>query len=277
MNELIELICDEVCYTAYSGDAIQSNLTSNIDNFIAERTDLKALAKYKGIHTHLTIEKFYCNSVTPKWIRSLVAELFTKHPVILTLWRGENAFAKINSIKGNAHPKFAKKDSVRGKFLCDNSICNLIHTPDSTEEAIRELNCLEGRITSIASKEWQCQSNVSPYNPSAVSHSGILTLYLLLLRIESYHNPELSIHYSDPCMKDSVSFYYEMKSRVEEIVKSGNKLTKEIYSTYFEANYEKMSVLLNREAFPLSEWEKFVLLCGVSCVSIWNIGDTSNQ
>lgn len=52
---------------------------------------------------------------------------------------GSDAINKLLNIKGNSHPKFAKQNTIRRNFWCDNKICNLIHTNDSLEKMLEEL------------------------------------------------------------------------------------------------------------------------------------------
>jgi len=55
---------------------------------------------------------------------------------------GEDAFSKINNLKGRTNPKESAPDSIRGRFRQFSFAVfdNFIHAPTSVEEAKRELD-----------------------------------------------------------------------------------------------------------------------------------------
>jgi nucleoside-diphosphate kinase len=83
--------------------------------------------------------------VVKKW---LVYFISSGHVVAMVV-EGENAIQRIKKLCGNTYPNLADKGTIRGDFGTDTverangegrSIRNLVHAPDSKEEAEREIS-----------------------------------------------------------------------------------------------------------------------------------------
>jgi len=258
---------EQTGYTGYSLDALNSNAIYVLDKYIIENTGLSVYARCWTTHNAKTIREFYCNSKMPDKMRELVDELFVDSPVLITLWKGNNVYEKLNKIKGKSHPRIAHETSIRGTFLCDNSICNLIHTPDSVEEAERELACLNN----FSFNNFSLINNHVHKNTGVffLNHSGIVMLHKALLRLEFNENLQLIIDYKDILKERSIRFFNETRKIIFKLNNSDNAYIDRIINIYFNEDIREMENILSDGSFPLSKWEKFVLLCGMSCIDKW--------
>ena len=131
---------------AYSPDAILSGQTEALDALVVRSTRLEVAQRILAIHDERSIDDFYGLSDTKDAARAeLVYRLFVARPVMVTLWRGHDALARLQEIKGNTHPAAAEPGTVRSRFWCDNPICNLIHVSDSVADTEAEFAILSER------------------------------------------------------------------------------------------------------------------------------------
>ena len=266
MNDVISLMSDELSYTAYSCDTISSNLVFYIDDFISKNTDLCIVARCWATHTAETIKEFYAYNTFNEIISSLVSELFIDVPILITIWKGEQVNHKLHMVKGKSHPKNALNSTIRGTFLCDNHICNLIHTPDSTNEAIRELECIKAHMSTLI--HYDACKTVS-MKPPLINHSGITMLYTALSRITFCSNITTPTYSKRLLNSNSIDYYDEMLNKLDVINIRMDSFAKDLVSAYFSSDIDKVRFILQRNIFPLTKWEKFVLNCGAASASIW--------
>ncbi|MHB1646621.1 MAG: nucleoside-diphosphate kinase [bacterium] len=90
-------------------------------------------------HNDMSIIKFYQNSIPDNAPHlHLIQKLFTYSKILVTFWEGEDVFNKLQKIKGASHPADAREGTIRSSFFCDNSITNLVHTSDNSEEMLNK-------------------------------------------------------------------------------------------------------------------------------------------
>jgi nucleoside diphosphate kinase len=269
MNGINNLLDNTTAYTIYSMDALNSNIIYLLDDFILKKTKLSMYARCWATHTTQSISDFYRNSTMSNTLDKLVTELFIASPVLVTIWKGEGVYEKLTAIKGKSHPKAANENSIRGTFLCDNSICNLIHTPDSLEEAKRELSLLiDFSINKLVIVDNALKKSTDT-SSVIINHSGIVMLHRAISRL-LFNQSITPIKYNNALLrKKSVGFYNEACELVYKLSNYENLYVNNIIYIYFNADYEQMGYEFKNKAFPLNSWEKFVLLCGLACVDKW--------
>ena len=164
--------------SVYSPEVFVSRLLPDLDAYLAEATGLEAGERFLIQHDAESIEAFYRLSGATSGRRwPLVIDLFEGRLACVTLWQGDSALPRLQAVKGAIQPARAAPDSVRGRFWCDNPVCNLLHVSDDPETMAAELRALRRR-------------RVGPLDPAALRreaarprHSALLELIRLLRRL----------------------------------------------------------------------------------------------
>jgi len=254
----------------YSPDVFRSKIEGNIDIFIAKNTKLIPIHRRWVSHTNKSIEKFYSNNVgktVPNW--HLVSHLFMSGPVLVTLWYGDNVFEQFQKIKGSSHPANANKKTIRSSFWCDNPICNLIHSSDDANETFRELEILglttvvKNNEITISAKPLFCIEN----NPTTtIEHSAIITFHKIIFRIlNTIYNVKCNYHVL-PLSGDSFDTFSELKKELH-LLSDPHPSLKKCIQLYFNGDGDAIDRLF--DILPLTDWEKFIVECGVETMDMW--------
>jgi nucleoside diphosphate kinase len=260
----------DITLVIYSPDAVLSNLIPSIESEIQSRTGCNPIFRLWFKHNEQSIEQFYINSIEnnlPHW--HLILSLFTYGPSLLTFWKGENAQEKILSIKGSSHPAYAKAGTIRSRFWCDNSVCNLIHVSDNTEEIFRELSI----ISSIT-----CHFNLkkiislplfySPYS-STPKHNSLFNLCSVLSRNiseNSDHFVRLEIPFDDCAINSAKYLISWLEKSLKFLNADLSNLVKKIIERKIPFN-DITSQIVGQ--IPMTQWETFLVLCCVNSFDVW--------
>lgn len=264
MIDIDSILDISTAFTAYSVDALNSNMYGLMDEFISHQTNSYIFARYWATHDDHSIQEFYCNSKMPEIQKSLVKKLFIKTPTLITIWKGPDIYNRLSLAKGKSNPILANPGSIRGTLFCDNSICNLIHTPDSLEEAKREVVCLvDVSPVKFVVSEKKSSSGI------VISHSGIVMLHKMLSRL-LFDFSTTSIEYRPSLLnRKSVGFYKDIRNKVMLFKEKENVYVSRMIDAYFSGDFDQIQFELEKHVLPLTQWEKFVLLCGSTCVKHW--------
>lgn len=263
--ENLESVLDRgmIGITVYSPDVFYSGLSVDIDMHIIQRTGLKPIFRYQFCHTAQTIEKFYETGVyknVPNW--HYVVDFFKSGPSLLTFWYGDEAIDRLNTVKGKSHPARAEKNTVRGRFLCDNAICNLIHTSDDVPEMIRELTAI-GRYGLLKVPFCDREINSSFFNGGRdrLSHNGAYTFLKVISRINNIKFDIETFQYSD-----SASLYNSLIKEIHKVEQISEPAVKKIIKAFLRGDEE---VGCELEKYVVSAEEIFIIRCSAATRSGW--------
>jgi nucleoside diphosphate kinase len=261
----------DIALVIYSPDALLSNLIPSIEHEIQNAANCSPTFRLWVKHNEFSIEQFYINSINnnqQNW--HLISKLFTFGPSLVTLWNGAEAQKKISSMKGSSHPAYAKSGTIRSKFWCDNSICNLIHVSDNSEEIFRELSIISSiNLDCNFQKVVSSSLFYSPYFPIPC-HNSLFTICGILSR-HIIKNSEYSAKLEIPADDRAFSSAKYAMSWLE-----GNflLLETELSKLVINAIEKKISFcelstyIVSR--IPTTDWEKILVQCSVNAFDVWN-------
>lgn len=247
---------ESIVLCVYSPDAINSNLTEMLDQFISSRTGLNLVYRDTYMHDSESIRLFYQNSNPTSESWKLIENLFLSDKCIVSIWRGVNALDKLMSIKGKSHPSIAKDGTIRSQFWCDNAVCNLIHVSDSTAELERELSILglkSGDFTNSAIEIGTSEKLVD--TQLCNKHNGIVNLSAILQR----NFPGLVLEVGFPEIpKSGISklvndVFTDFLVNIQNHAGPENKASR-ISSAFLSGNTQVIDSLLG-ELHSISDWE----------------------
>ena len=123
-------------------DAVAKNFTNKILAQI-EGNGLQIIAS-KMVHLSKDeAEEFYSEHANRSFYKSLI-DYMTSGPVIIKIFKGENAIASLRTIMGATIPSEAKEGTIRNLYAnfeaVNGTYQNAIHGSDSKESAEREIN-----------------------------------------------------------------------------------------------------------------------------------------
>lgn len=279
----------QIGLTVYSPDCTQSRLWGNLDHFIQVKTQSQIVYRQWVYHDYNTIMAFYGTSgedipyrdpiearrgyenISAKDLKygHLTARLFMSGASLLTLWQGDDMINRLLEVKGATHPAEADPDTIRGSFWCDNGVCNLVHSSDTVEEALHELEAIQS--DTVLEKEPIIQQGFQPIPASTdyIPHSSIVILCHLVNRLLIATGGDgIAIHL--PQSGDAQATYQQL---VYELDKLRNRTTQEslinLIHTYLAGDIVAISAML--PTLPLTNWEAFVLQCGTITGEKWKL------
>lgn len=274
----------QIGFTVYSPDCTQSRLWGNLDHAIHEATGFQPVSRRWLNHDVNSIMRFYRdddpNAAPPPEIDPeegarkyenvpvetlqyghLVARLFLSGPSLLTLWHGENAVETLLELKGATHPPLASPESIRGRFWCDNGVCNLVHVSDNAAEAERELNAVH---------LWSLMDEALTQFPlmderraptSYIAHSGIVVACDVANRMLASMPGGGVLPVALPASGDAK----ETNDLLTALLQTGSQSYPETPVASFIDAYlagDVVTVTGLMKHMPVSKWEQFIIQCG---------------
>lgn len=249
--------------TVYSPDVYYSGISEDIDLYIASQTGLIPVLRHQFNHSAASIERFYATGVhknVPNWHH--VVNFFTSAPSMVTFWYGKDAIEKLNSVKGRSHPAMASTDTVRGRFLCDNAVCNLIHTSDDVAEMIRELMAVEcyGLLKTPFIKT-PISSSFFSNGRKKLFHNGAYTLLKVLGRVANVQeNITPNTDYN------SLEFYDAVINKLQCAALKSSPQVRKLITSFLRGDE---TVVYELEKYGVTDEEKFIIACSASTRSGW--------
>lgn len=175
-------LSENVAMTVYGPEVAQSSLTSLLDRDISDRTGLEAIERFWVVHDAASISRFY--SLTDSthgahW--PLVVDLFDGRTACVTLWKGQGALGALQGVKGVTQPAVAEPRTIRGRFWCDNPVCNLLHVSDDPSVMQEELQLL--RLQEIAGGEKILKETGYAASIALAQHSALWEFSKILIAL----------------------------------------------------------------------------------------------
>lgn len=269
-------------FTVYLPDCTQSQLWGNIDHAIHEATGFQAIHRQWIYHDVISLHHFYSEGdeepeeIDPveamkKYHNVPVEDLKYGHlfgrlmfsgPCLLTIWQGADVIKTLLALKGVTHPVESNTGTIRGSFWCDNGICNLVHSSDDIAEAMRELEAV--KLLHLLKEDFMpvelIPAIVSP--SKYIAHSGILTVCHLVNRMIMTMRDEEAIDIQLPPSGDAK----ESNQQLSELLSDAAKRLSDARITGFIDAYlagDLINVTEMMNAMPVTQWEHFVIQCGV--------------
>ena len=255
--ELIER--NQLGFTVYSPDCINSNLEYHIDKFIMDHTKLYPVYRFIIKHSEKSIEEFYLPNVTktiPYW--HLVSKLFLSGYSLGTFWYGENAIKRLYGVKGKSNPFTAEKDTIRRTFWADSKVCNLIHTSDNISEMIRETEISFRGLNEQVKTDKNCY--LFPQKSPRLNHNGHYVFLECILKLCNILNitdyyPELYFKY------DSLDMVRALENELKKIIDFTPIEIRRIILKYLE--HDEKSIELLHQYGITNPWDEFVIRCSL--------------
>lgn len=277
--------------TVYTPDCAPDRLWGALERTIRVETGLDVVLRTWIHHDVLSLRCFYGSgpggifpegdlnearhryeNVPPGELRPwhLLAELYAHGPALLTIWRGQGATRALAKIKGATHPADADPLSIRGRFHCDNGICNLIHASDDTAEVERELTVLE--LQQVLDQPAHALDPLSVTTSVAMpAHSGIATLCAVVERLLWTETGTTSLGCALP---DGGGARETMRVCSGALIRVANEHPQPFVAGFIEAflSGDVVAVTAASRIAPTTRWERFVLQCGAMSRAKWNAG-----
>lgn len=250
--------------TLYTPEAIRSCLPFFLDEYIHRQTGLVSIYRESKIISGELLRRFYQNStmVNDPVLWPLINMLFTTGPSTITLWKGKNAIDKMLKIKGRTHPADATSDSVRGRFWCDNPLCNLMHSSDSPLELAREMSLIllpsfiEGNVDIVHPMEFKTQP--------IVRHSGIILFHQRLCSLIYRSATIKQIRYTDKA--EEVNRL--LTSDLLRIIRTQPLEINTLINAFLQGDTREFDEYAG--LVPFSDWERLMIRCSLEGRKKWN-------
>ncbi|GAB5493516.1 MAG: hypothetical protein Phog2KO_37310 [Phototrophicaceae bacterium] len=281
-----DIIQNQAGLSIYSPDATQSQLWGHLDHHIHDKTALKPVFRQWIYHDIPSITLFYGGEVTEETRKRarhdydkiplsdlqyghLVVKLFITGASLLTIWQGEDAIEQLLKVKGKTHPADSAQATVRGSLWCDNSVCNLMHSSDTPDEVLRELEALD--IDNILDRKMQA-TDLIPKQALASNYRANSSLIIALHTINRFL---ITVKHSSP-----IEFNLAVSGDARETMRTlspllnavtqdyPNTLIADFVTAYFEGDIVRLTPLLHQ--LPLTTWESFVMQCGTLTRKQWD-------
>ncbi|NOZ81539.1 MAG: nucleoside-diphosphate kinase [Candidatus Micrarchaeota archaeon] len=123
-------------------DAVQRGLIGRIISRLEEK-GLKLVAAKLVKFSDDIVKKFYSHLTDKPFFQDL-KRFMTSTPVLLTVWEGPEAVKVVRKLCGVTNSREAEPSSIRGSFSM-SSMCNVVHSSGSPEEAEREISMFFSR------------------------------------------------------------------------------------------------------------------------------------
>ncbi|RWX74839.1 nucleoside-diphosphate kinase [Neorhizobium lilium] len=241
--------------TVYGPEVGMSGLSASLDDFIRRETGLEIARRFFSIHSRASIASFYSltGSTGGKHWR-LVLDLFDMRPACATIWSGPNALERLQKLKGNTQPARAPRDTVRGRFFCDNPVTNLIHVSDDKEIMEAELKILRQQMAGDVDTGWLAAAS------GRISHSSFRVLLDVL---GDDRSASASDGEKDGDALEHARFCYR---RAYLLAK---KTDTPAIQDYFRGEAGGLEALLRRGPV-LSAWDRLILEAGLFSMPLWS-------
>nr|WP_207720452.1 nucleoside-diphosphate kinase [Clostridium gasigenes] len=118
-------------------DAVEKNLIGKIISFY-ENEGLKIVELRMQKVSEGFASKHYAEHKGKSFYEELI-KFITRSPLCALVVEGEGAIQKVRKINGATNPEKAEEGTIRRLYALDKSK-NCVHSSDSTESAIREIN-----------------------------------------------------------------------------------------------------------------------------------------
>lgn len=281
---------DQAGFTVYSPDCMQSRLWGNLDHAIHEATGFQVVHRQWIYHDYNSIMRFYTpageelpaeqdpqeaaqkyNNIPAENLQygHLVVQLFISAPSLMTIWQGDKAIETLFALKGRTHPADAGAETVRGRFCCDNAVCNLLHVSDNYTEAQRELKAVN--LSHVLDEEVSNLPLIDaiPLPDSYIAHSGIVILCDVLRRLLITRRTGDKITFQLPSSGDAKETQLLLKGILQDFAEkeAGSSLAQFIHA-YLAGDVITVSAMLKK--MPVTKWEYFVIQCGAITREKWN-------
>lgn len=249
--------------TVYSPDVWRSGISEDVDEFIARHTGLCPVLRHQIRHTAASIERFYATGVhknVPNW--HYVVKFFTGGPSLITFWYGEEAIDRLNAIKGRSHPSLASDDTVRGHFLCDNAICNLIHTSDDISEMLRELTAAECYgLLKIPFTGKNVSSSFFNEGKKELKHNGAFTFLKVLQRVA-----DIREDITPDSDMGSAKFYNAVIEKLSAAAQTALPQVRKMIAAFLKGDETVVDEL---EKYGATDEERFIIASSAATRSGW--------
>ena len=281
MTHLKQLLAqNQAGLTVYSPDCTHSRLWGHIDQAIHKATGFQIGRRQWVNHDINSIMRFYqeegdevppeqdpaearqkYDNIPVEILQSghLVVKLLMQGPSLVTIWQGEDAIPTLLKVKGKTQPAEAGADTVRGRFWCDNGVCNLMHSSDDTAAVKRELAALN--LTHWLEEILNPLPLIPPISlPTAhIPHSAISTVCELVNRLlQTTADDPLSIQL--PPSGDARETNQQLTALLRQTAAQQPTLAPFI-NAFLSGDLPTTTNLL--QSLPATRWEYFVLQCGV--------------
>jgi len=255
---------DAFILVVFTPDCLRSNLVAHLERAIAEACNLRPTQHFWVNFGEERVERLYLRQMStcaPYW--SLVRRLLSGQRGLGAIYRTGDDFERLTRVKGGAHPRDAHPESIRGRFWCDNHVCNLIHMSDDPECAARELEIFASDSECVASA---FSGNSGRLPTPHVEHSGILSAADMLAR--HFEIRGMSVPTFDMPANGSARETFRLASAWLREVAEIDSRAKDFVGAYFASDLERMFVTLP-SLYPTSRWMQFVMECGSRAVARW--------
>lgn len=288
IKELFEQ--NQIGLTMYSPDALQSRLLGQLDHAIYDHTGFQVVYRQWLQHDYNSIVRFYTpsneavpefkdpNEMARKYAEIPVETLQAGHLVVrhylsgaslLTLWQGEQALERLSKLKGRTQPAESGADTLRGRFWCDNGVCNLVHVSDNLTEAEHELKTLQLDSIFDQTAEVYPLMEVNPVPMNTIAHSGIIVVCEVVKRVlgSLKASPQFAFELpeSGNARETNERLTGLLQRQVDEHLPN---YLKEFIQAYLAGDIGQVSHLLKQ--VPVTAWEGFAIQCGAINRDTWN-------
>lgn len=276
-------------FTVYSPDCTQSRLWGNLDHAIQEATGFQVVCRQWINHDINSITRFYTSEDDPYQEEPdpdaaarkydhipaenlqyghLVMKLFLSGPALLTVWHGPEAIETLSALKGATHPAQAGPHSMRGRFWCDNAVCNLIHVSDDYQEAELEIRAvhLEHVLEQEAAPIPLIEATAAP--TAYAAHSGISVLCDVVNRMIAAMGAVHPLAVQLPPSGDAKETNHLLTAMLQE---TAQRLPESPTARFINAFCAGDVVTVTRmlKQMPVTKWEHFVIQCSAITREKW--------
>lgn len=272
--------------TIYLPDCSQSRLWGNLDHAIHKTTHLEIVRRQWVQHDINSIFRFYrtpdeaprpeedpaaaiqkYDNIPVETLQygHLMVKLLMSGPSLLTIWRGRDAIPTLLKLKGKTQPAQADTDTIRGRFWCDNGVCNLMHSSDDVNEAERELAALKLEYWLDEPLGQAPLITPTPVPNSHIAHSGIITICDVVNRLlwtTGLTAAPLQLPTSGDAKETNIQLTEYLRQTAAD-----HPHHAPFINAFLDGDL--IATTNHFKTLPLSRWEQFVIQCGVINRSEW--------
>jgi len=280
----------QVGFTVYSPDCAQSRLWGNLDHAIHDATGFQAIYRQWINHDVNSITRFYnsggvepTNEQDPdEYARKfdaipaadlkyghLVMKLFLSGPCLLTIWQGESsdgAIPTLFKLKGRTQPAQAASESIRGRFWCDNGVCNLLHVSDDLAEAERELKAVGVWDALDVERTPLPLIEPIPAPTDYVAHSGISVVCDVVNRLLAGEKIDVYLPPSGDAKETNAALTPILREAAQRWPKNAPFI-----EAFLRGDLVAVSAMMKK--LPVTKWEYFIIQCGAINRDTWDAPD----
>jgi nucleoside diphosphate kinase len=252
---------NDVGLVVFSPDAVRSGLVTAICDEISKVTHLSLRFTRWVSHTPETVRLFYANSPIDERRFPLVCELLLSSPSLVSFWQGDAPHRALAALKGRSHPALADASSIRGRFWCDNQVCNLVHSSDDASEVNRELAVLG--ISEDLHHLQHRSARLLPAEAVRVAHNGTHNLACTLTRLIGMSQPAPAHTHSS-----SAALFRRSFGLLREIADLRRAPASDLSEAFISADAERFTRAL--DAIPeVTPWERLTMLSSLDAIPVW--------